>query len=71
MVQEAFPDATPGSQRISVGILHRFLNEMQIGDLVVTVDGSRVYVGEITGDPTYTGEKLVTRQRTVAWKNAR
>ena len=70
MVQEAFPDATPGSQRISVGNLHRFINEMSVGDVVVTVDGANVYVGEITGEPTYTGQKLVTRQRSVAWRNA-
>jgi len=70
MVQKAFPDATPGSQRISAGNLHRFINEISVGDVVVTVDGADVYVGEITGDPTYTGEILVTRQRSVAWKNA-
>lgn len=69
LVKQCLPDASPVSQGLSVGILHRFLNEMEIGDLVVTVDGSRVYVGQLAGDPTYTGEKLVTRQRKVSWKN--
>lgn len=70
MVQKAFPDAPPQSNQVAVGNLHRFINEISVGDVVVTVDGAKVYVGEITGDPTYTGQKLVTRQRSVAWKNA-
>lgn len=70
LVREAFPDATPGSQGVSVGNLHRFINEISVGDVVVTVDRAKVYVGEVTGEPTYTGEKLVTRQRAVAWNNA-
>ena len=69
LVKEHYPDSSPVSQGLSVGILDRFVNAMQIGDLVVTVDGPRVYVGEIRGDPTFTGEKLVTRQRAVAWTN--
>jgi 5-methylcytosine-specific restriction protein B len=70
LVKQYLPDATAVSQGLSVGVLDRFLNEIQVGDVVVTVDGPRVYVGEVTGDPTYSGEKLVTRQRAVAWKNA-
>ncbi|WP_432477401.1 AAA family ATPase [Nocardioides sp. GXQ0305] len=69
LVKQYLPDATAVSQGLSVGILNRFLNEMNVGDLVVTVDGPRVYVGEVAGEPTYTGEKLVTRQRAVSWKN--
>jgi 5-methylcytosine-specific restriction protein B len=69
LVKQYLPDATAVSQGLSVGILNRFLNEMEVGDLVVTVDGPRVYVGEVAGEPTYTGEKLVTRQRAVSWKN--
>ena len=69
-VQKGFPDLTVGSRRVTVGNLHRFINEISIGDVVVTVDGSKVYVGEITGEPQYTGEEFVTRQRSVAWKNA-
>jgi len=70
LVKQFYPDATAVSQGLSVGVLDRFVNEIQVGDVVVTVDGPRVYVGEVTGEPTYTGEKLVTRQRSVAWKNA-
>lgn len=70
LVKQFYPDATAVSQGLSVGVLDRFLNQIHVGDVVVTVDGPRVYVGEVTGEPTYTGQKLVTRQRAVAWKNA-
>jgi 5-methylcytosine-specific restriction protein B len=69
LVKQYLPDATAVSQGLSVGVLNRFLNEMEVGDLVVTVDGPRVYCGQIVGDPTYVDEKLVTRQRAVSWKN--
>jgi 5-methylcytosine-specific restriction protein B len=69
LVKAALPDAHIVSQGLSVGVLDRFVNEMRIGDLVVTVDGPKVYVGVIDGEATHTGEPLVTRQRTVAWSN--
>lgn len=70
MVEQAFPDLSGRSRQVSVGNLYRFVNEISVGDVVVTVKGSNVYVGVITGDSTYTGERLVTRQRTVVWHNA-
>lgn len=69
-VLQGYPDLSPGAQRVMVGNLHRFLNEISVGDLVVTVDGADVYVGEVAGDPIFTGEPLVTRQRAVTWMNA-
>lgn len=70
MVAEAFPDESVESRRNWVGSLHRFINEIAVGDTVVTVDGGKVFVGEVTSEPTYTAEKLVTRQRAVTWANA-
>lgn len=69
IVQSGFVDATFGSRRATVGNLNRFLNQISIHDVVVTVDGPNVYVGEITGDPTFTGEEFTTRQRAVDWNN--
>ncbi len=69
IVKEGLPDHHAVGQGSAVGILDRFLNRMRVDDVVVTVDGPKVYVGEITGDPTYTGEPLTTRRRNVAWKN--
>jgi 5-methylcytosine-specific restriction protein B len=69
LVREGYPDATAVSRGLSTGVLNRFLNEISIGDLVVTVRGSKVYVGEVMGEPTFLKEELVTRQRPVEWKN--
>jgi 5-methylcytosine-specific restriction enzyme B len=71
LVKAALPEAHIVSQGLSVGVLDRFVNEMRVGDLVVTVDGPKVYVGVIDGDPTYTGHPEITRQRSVAWSNIR
>jgi len=70
LVSAGYPDATAVSRGLSVGVLNRFVNEISVGDIVVTVHGARVYLGEVVGDPTYVPEKLVTRRRPVAWKNA-
>lgn len=69
LVSEGYPDTTSVGRGLSVGILNRFVNEMSVDDIVVTVNGAKVYVGEVAGDPAYVPEKLVTRQRRVAWKN--
>lgn len=69
LVSEGQPDATAVSRGLSVGVLHRFVNEMSVGDIVVTVKGSKVYVGELVGGPTYEPTELVTRQRRVEWRN--
>lgn len=52
-----------------VGIIDRFTNQMEPGDLVVTVNGPRVYVGEITGNPTLSEVSLTPRRRSVRWLN--
>jgi 5-methylcytosine-specific restriction protein B len=70
LVAEGYPDATAVSRGLSVGVLNRFANEMSVGDIIVTVHGAKVYVGEVAGDPSYVPKELVTRQRPVEWKNA-
>ena len=64
------PDASPQSRGSSVGNLHRFLSEIEVGDVVITVSDDDVYVGEIAGEPTYRDHPQVPRQRAVAWANA-
>jgi 5-methylcytosine-specific restriction protein B len=68
---EVRPDLSTRQRSIHVGVLHRFLNEIQPGDLVATVDGPNVYVGRITGPPEF-GEPAVlsTHRRAVRWANA-
>ncbi|PRY35111.1 5-methylcytosine-specific restriction protein B [Umezawaea tangerina] len=69
---ERLPELTSKQRSIHVGVLNRFLNEMQPGDIVATVDGAKVYVGTITSAPmwTETPEHLSNRRRTVQWANA-
>ena len=51
-VKRAWPDWKPQAIAMATGQLHRFRNEVAVGDTVVTYDpGRRVYlVGTITGD---------------------
>jgi 5-methylcytosine-specific restriction protein B len=70
-VAEGYSDAAPGTLRSTAGNIERFLRRMALGDLVVTVRGSRVYVGLVVGEPTWhpdvdRGER---RQRKVEWAN--
>lgn len=51
---------------------HMFLTRMNDGDIVVTNEGSKVYVGEIGGEPSFVssvGERA-NLQRAVRWRNA-
>jgi MoxR-like ATPase len=72
LLRAVYPEEPPGSWRNSVGNLNRFLNLIRPGDLVVSVDGDRLYVGRIAGDPfTDTGGPPGTlRRRLVKWLNS-
>ena len=69
---ERQPDLTSKQRSIHVGVLDRFLNQMQPGDIVATVDGTKVYVGTVTGPASWieTPEHLNSRRRPVRWANA-
>lgn len=68
---ERQPDLTSKQRSIHVGVLDRFLNKMQPGDIIATVDGTKVYVGTVTGPATWTEtpEYLNSRRRPVHWAN--
>jgi 5-methylcytosine-specific restriction protein B len=72
LVDEAYPDSAPNSRHGHVGNLDRFLNQMAVGDIVVTTDGLSVYVGTVDSDPTYVDAEgdLAPRRRQVDWANA-
>ncbi|WP_344607177.1 McrB family protein [Sporichthya brevicatena] len=70
LVKESTPDDSPVSRGLATGVLDRFHNVMRPGDLVATLARPNVYVGEITGDPLYTGDPLTPRRRPVRWRNA-
>jgi 5-methylcytosine-specific restriction protein B len=71
LVNESYPDDSPRARHHHVGNLDRFLNQMSVGDLVVTADGSKIYVGTVTSDPEYLGLQggLAPRRRQVHWAN--
>jgi 5-methylcytosine-specific restriction protein B len=50
---------------------HAFLSRMRAGDIVATNDGSRVYLGVVTGPPAYVSSvgNRANLQRTVEWRN--
>jgi 5-methylcytosine-specific restriction protein B len=49
--------------------VHAFLSNMQVGDLVATTSQGRLYLGEITGEPTYqrSSDDRSNLRRTVSW----
>jgi 5-methylcytosine-specific restriction protein B len=51
---------------------HAFLSRMREGDIVVTNDGNDVYLGVVTGEPSFVSsvENRANLQRPVAWQNA-
>lgn len=59
-VKEIWPDWSRGKVAISAGMLHRFRDEVKIGDGAITYDSSRrtYLVGEITGDYEYAPDVL-------------
>jgi MoxR-like ATPase len=70
-MRDTYPDESPGAQRAAVGNLHRFVNLIQRGDLVLTADRDSLYVGRITGDPSFDGANAdgSARRRAVEWLN--
>jgi len=74
-IREARPDDPPGRIGNIAGMVDRFTNDMEIGDLVVAPQGKKIYVGVVTSDPqwrpTGPGEPIQTsRRREVEWTNA-
>lgn len=70
-LRDSLPDFSPSQRGLHVGVLDRFINRMSEGDIVVTVDGPKVYVGTIAGPVTWmdTPDDLSNRRRKVAWAN--
>lgn len=65
----AMPDMSARQRAVHVGVLDRFLNQMQPGDVLATVDGPNLYVGTVTGAAEWheTTDHLSSRRRTVDW----
>jgi MoxR-like ATPase len=70
-VRVVYTDDSPGAWRAATGNLNRFWNRMRQGDLVLTVDGDKLYVGRVASDPFYESDSLpgAVRRRKVDWLN--
>ena len=69
-VTETWPNYKKGKVSICAGQIYRFLNEIRIGDRVLTYDpGRRVYpLGTIKSDPTFDSSvEELARIRSVSW----
>jgi hypothetical protein len=63
-IRDAFPDESAGTVSNWAGIDHRFVNLMKPGDLLLTPDGPKIYIGRVTGpsaQTTYNGHVVVSR----------
>ncbi len=67
-VRDAYPHKSTASARASVGNIDRFVNRIGLGDLIITPDGSDIYVGLVTSAP-YHVEHDEARRRSVEWVN--
>jgi 5-methylcytosine-specific restriction protein B len=69
-VEEDYYSATYGERTRRATEFYAFLTQMRVGDLVLTVDGTDAYLGEITSDATFTAseESRANLQRRVKWQ---
>lgn len=69
-LRAADPDGSETTTRMDAAVLDRFLTQMQRGDLVVTKDGSDVFVGVVETEAYWDGDDPVyPRRRLVEWIN--
>ena len=70
-ISKEWPNITKGKVSISTGMVYRFINEIEIGDKVVTYDPSRriYHVGKISSNATFDKSIIedLPRVRKVKW----
>ncbi len=70
VVRGVEPELSPAQEGARVTLLDRFLTRMKPGDLVVTVNESRVHVGVLAGEATWAAETDMVpahQRRAVQW----
>jgi 5-methylcytosine-specific restriction enzyme B len=69
IVREAEPGLSPAVEGSRVYLLDRFLNRIAVGDVVVTVNDARVYIGVISSDVYWVeaADENARRRRNVHW----
>lgn len=71
IVSAAQPDLSVQERRSRAGTLDRFLNRIKTGHVVVTVHGTDVFVGRVTGPAVWveSPDALSSRRHPVQWLN--
>lgn len=69
IVEQDYAHQSYAARAEKVDEFHAFLTKMAVGDLVVTTSQGRLYLGEITGEPTYlrSGDDRSNLRRSVDW----
>jgi 5-methylcytosine-specific restriction protein B len=72
VVEEDYAQKSYNTRNEKVTELDLFLNRIQVGDLVVTNDGSIFYFGTVTGEPVsvQSSDERSNLRRAVSWANA-
>ncbi len=72
VVEQDYAQKSYNTRNEKVTELDLFLNRIQVGDVVVTNDGSRFYLGQVTGDAVsvQSTDERSNLRRNVAWANA-
>lgn len=63
----AYPTRSVASVSAAAGNLHRFINRIEVGDLVVTPDGEDIYVGVITSQVRHDPDSEEAHRRSTRW----
>lgn len=71
VVEQDYAQKSYNTRNEKVTELDLFLNRIQVGDVVVTNDGPRFYVGQVTGDAVYvqSSDERSNLRRSVSWSN--
>jgi 5-methylcytosine-specific restriction enzyme B len=69
MVEQDYAHLSYAARAEKLDEFHAFLTKMQAGDLVATTSQGRLYLGEITGEPTHqrSSDDRSNLRRTVSW----
>lgn len=69
-VDAGYPHLDYSERLLRSRAYHFFLSQMKPEDLVVTVHGSQLRLGVITGDPEYRQDEIAGLLRSVAWQDS-
>ena len=66
--ERAYPDQTSSAIRAAAGNVDRFVNQLDVGNVILVPDGSSIYVGAVETEADWL-EDVQARRRGVEWLN--